>query len=82
MRANAVPLTRLAEGDRARVTELCGPYDSPAAHLVAVGVLPGAELELLQRYPALVLRIGNTEFAIDDALAARVWVQQTAGEAG
>ncbi|MSR06541.1 MAG: ferrous iron transport protein A [Gemmatimonadetes bacterium] len=81
MHADAVSLTRLAEGARGWVTELCGPYDSPMTHLVAVGVLPGAEVELVQRYPAFVLRIGNTEFAIDDALAARVRVRQTGGPA-
>ncbi|MBI2403138.1 MAG: FeoA domain-containing protein, partial [Gemmatimonadetes bacterium] len=43
-------------------------------HLVALGVLPGVEVTLLQRYPAFVMRIGHAEFAVDDELARRVHV--------
>ncbi|MBI4502502.1 MAG: ferrous iron transport protein A [Gemmatimonadetes bacterium] len=74
MPAETLPLTDLALGERACVTELSGFYDAPAAHLVAVGVLPGTELTLLQRYPAFVFRVGNTEFAVDEGLARRIRV--------
>jgi Fe2+ transport system protein FeoA len=44
-------------------------------HLVALGVLPGAELTLVQRFPAFVVRMGNAEFAVDRELAGRVYVR-------
>ena len=69
-----VPLTRLAEGKSAVVTALLRVEDGAAAHLVAVGVLPGAEIRLVQRYPSYIVEIGRTEFAVDEELAARIMV--------
>ena len=71
-----VPLTLLGEGARARVIRLDQPGTAGTAHLVALGVLPGAELTLLQRYPAFVVRVGHTEFAVDDQLARRIHVSE------
>jgi DtxR family Mn-dependent transcriptional regulator len=70
-----VPLTRLAEGRRAIVTELLHAADPAMARLVAVGVLPGAELTLVQRYPAFIFEVGHTEFAVDQELAGRIVVR-------
>lgn len=72
---NAVPLTLLAEGERVRVMALARVEDAATAHLFAAGVLPGAELTLLQRYPAFIFVIGHTEFAVDAELAGRIQVQ-------
>lgn len=69
-----VPLTLLGEGVRAKVVRLDEPGSQGTAHLVAFGVLPGVEVMLLQRYPAFVLRVGHTEFAVDDQLARRIHV--------
>jgi len=52
------------------------PGSPGTAHLVALGVLPGAVVTLLQRYPAFVVRIGHTEFAVDDQLARRIHVSR------
>ena len=71
-----VPLTLLGEGVRARVVRLDEPGSQGTAHLVALGVLPGVELTLLQRYPAFVMRMGHTEFAVDDELARRIHVSR------
>ncbi|MBI2073373.1 MAG: ferrous iron transport protein A [Gemmatimonadetes bacterium] len=69
-----LPVTLLGEGVRARVVRLDQPGSPGTAHLVALGVLPGVEVTLLQRYPAFVMRIGHTEFAVDDQLARRIHV--------
>ena len=69
-----VPLTLLGEGVRARVVRLDEPGSQGTAHLVALGGLPGVELTLLQRYPAFVMRMGHTEFAVDHELARRIHV--------
>ena len=71
-----VPLTLLGEGVRARVVRLDEPGSQGTAYLVALGVLPGVELTLLQRYPAFVMRMGHTEFAVDDQLARRIHVSR------
>lgn len=73
---DSVPLTTLAEGERGRVTCLQEPGSRPTGKLAAMGVLPGAELVLLQRYPAFVFRIGHSDFAVDTELAGRVRVRR------
>ena len=69
---DSVPLTALMEGERGRVTCLQEPGSAPTGKLAAMGVLPGAELLLLQRYPAFVFRIGYADFAVDTELAGRI----------
>lgn len=68
------PLTQWPEGSRVRVTGL-SRVDSPStAHLLALGVVPGVPLTLVQRYPAFVVRIGHAEVALDQELAGRIRV--------
>ena len=72
---DSVRLTALGEGARGRVTCLEDPAGAPAVKLAAMGVVPGAELELVQRFPAYVFRIGYGEFAVDQELAALIRVR-------
>jgi DtxR family transcriptional regulator, Mn-dependent transcriptional regulator len=70
----SIRLTQLETGQRGVVTCLEEPESRPTIKLAAMGVLPGARLSLVQRYPAWVFRIGYAELALDDELAARVRV--------
>jgi len=72
----SVPLPALREGERACVTCLQLPGGTAAQRLSALGVLPGEELELIQRFPAFVLRCGYAEIAIDEELADAVRVRR------
>lgn len=65
----------LEPGERARVLQLTGERSRDA--LAVFGLVPGAELELLQRTPAFVLRVGETELALDGEVAGRILVQRT-----
>ena len=71
-----VPLTVLREGECGCVTCLQLPDGPASAHLGALGVLPGVELELVQRFPAFVLRVGYAEIALDEVLAGGVRVRR------
>jgi len=68
-------LADLAEGEPARVSCLCDPASPAAIRLASAGVLPGAEITLVQRWPAFVLRLGFAELAIDRETAALVRVR-------
>lgn len=72
----SVPLPVLAEGERGRVTCLEDPAGPAGRKLAGLGVLPGVELELVQRFPAYVFRLGHSEFAVDAELAAHVRVRR------
>ncbi len=71
---DSVSLTALPVGQRACVTCLEQSGSAAAGRLGALGVLPGIELEVVQRFPAFVLRIGYAEIAIDEGLASVVRV--------
>lgn len=73
---DSVPLTALAEGEGARVTCLEEPGSQQARTLAALGILPGADLTLIQRAPVYVFRMAQTELALDAGLASRVRVRR------
>jgi len=72
----SVPLTSLAEGERGCITCLQDPGSASAAKVAALGALPGIELELVQRFPAFVFRIGYAEVAVDTELAESIRVRR------
>ena len=41
---------------------------------MALGIMPGATLQLLQRFPAYVVQLGYTQLAIDKETAASIMV--------
>ena len=43
--------------------------------LIAIGALPDIAVEVLQRRPSYVLRIGHATVAVDDAIASCVRVE-------
>jgi DtxR family transcriptional regulator, Mn-dependent transcriptional regulator len=67
-------LTELQPGERGCVSCLQSPASAAACRLAAMGVLPGAELRLVQRYPVFVFNIGHAQLAVDAELARHVRV--------
>ena len=43
--------------------------------LMAMGVLPGIALTLIQKFPSYVFQIGHSQFAIDKELASAIYVR-------
>jgi DtxR family Mn-dependent transcriptional regulator len=69
-------LTELAAGDVATVS--CLDADGGAmAKLASLGILPGARVRMVQRYPVYVFRLGWGEVAIDEGLASLVRVRRS-----
>lgn len=66
--------TSLRPGQEARIAYLC-TRDHPMIHkLAAIGILPGARIRLLQKWPSYVLQSEETEIAIEEDLASQVYV--------
>jgi ferrous iron transport protein A len=74
-RARTSTVAAMRPGDRGTVTALDTGDAAQARKLVALGVVPGCEVELERRAPAFVLRLGRTSLAIDEALARSVVVR-------
>jgi DtxR family Mn-dependent transcriptional regulator len=73
--SQAVPLPSLKPGQRAQVVELRSDNHGRLARLGALGLMPGSWIVVLQLKPALVLRTGETEVSLDDAVAGEILVR-------
>ena len=68
------PLADLAAGQKATVRRLAAGSPADLRKLLALGLLPGVELEVERRWPAIVLKLDCATVALDAALAAGVIV--------
>ncbi|MEZ5988631.1 MAG: FeoA family protein [Planctomycetota bacterium] len=75
-RTLSIPLTMLAKG-RSAVVEAIDDVDrEDLRKLLALGILPGDPVTMIRLWPAVVFRVGGTEFALDRRLADRIRVRE------
>lgn len=67
-------LTELKVGDEAVIGRINTTDDKILKKLMALGVLPGMKLVLLQKFPSYVIKVGNTRIAADDSIARSIVV--------
>ena len=66
-------LSSLSPGARATVRKVLGG-DARADRLAALGVTPGAPIEVLQTFPGVVFRCDETELAVEPGVASAILV--------
>lgn len=71
-----VPLTELKSGEAGEIAYLQSNDDTKMRKLMALGVLPGNRIELIQTFPSYIFRVGFSEFAIDTAMAREIIVRK------
>lgn len=71
----SLPLTDLAVGQKAKIAYLHTHPFNIVQKIIAMGLLPKKEIILVQKFPSYVLKIGKTQFAIDQAVAEKIFVQ-------
>ena len=69
----------LDRGETAEVVSLSGDA-SRNNTLTVFGLAPGSEIRLIQRQPAYVIRIGETELALDGEIAGEIVVKRSTSE--
>lgn len=74
----ASSLARLAPGQRGTIRRLAARAPGDLRKLLALGLLPGVELEVERRWPAVVLRLDYASVALDADLAEAVLVSADA----
>lgn len=67
-------LNQLLDASDGVVTGFNGLSDRAQRRLMAYGLVPGARFRLLQRRPAYILRVGQTELALESEIAESVYV--------
>jgi len=70
-----VRLPDLHPGQRGTIAYLYSEDQARLGKLLAMGVLPGAEIELQRRIPTFVFRVGFSQFAVDEQVASAVYVR-------
>lgn len=68
-------LAKLASGSSGIITRLEPTDDGALAKLIAMGILPGTRVVLIQRFPSYVFRAGRTEISVDQQLAEQILVE-------
>ncbi|HEX5042657.1 MAG TPA: FeoA family protein [Candidatus Polarisedimenticolaceae bacterium] len=68
------PLSRLRPGEDARVVHVAARETARLVKLSTMGLVPGAVVRLVQRKPAVVLEIGHTTLALDEAITSDIFV--------
>jgi DtxR family Mn-dependent transcriptional regulator len=71
-----VPLTELKAGEEGEIAYILTEDDKKMQKLMAMGVLPGNRINLIQAFPSYIFRVGFSEFAIDSAMAREIFVRR------
>jgi DtxR family Mn-dependent transcriptional regulator len=69
-------LDRLAPGQSGRIVYIVPRDPGRLVRLAGLGVVPGAVVQLQQKAPAAVLRVGETTLAVDPAIATEIYVRR------
>lgn len=72
--SGAVRLSDVGAGTKVRLLGFNGIDDNLLGRLTAYGLLPGVNIEVLQRFPAIILGVYEAELALETKLAAGIWV--------
>ena len=67
-------LASLRQGDTAYIERFAAPEH--ARKFLSLGILPGTSITVLKQFPAIILRVGYSEFAFDRKLASTVIVRR------
>lgn len=71
----ARPLSDLRSGESGTVISIESASESRLERLSLLGVAPGVRIQLQQRRPSFVLRVGFTELSVEKNIAREIMVQ-------
>lgn len=74
------PLSQLSQGQKGKVAYIYAPESDKLQKLMAMGILPGAPIILIQSFPSYVFQARQTQFAVDKDIADAIYVRLVEGE--
>ncbi len=72
-----VPLPRLAVGESGVIAYIVTGNHPQLHKLLSLGVVPGTTVHLHQRSPSHVIQVNQTQIALDDKVAEKIFVRKT-----
>jgi len=76
VRPLVIPASRLRPGETGRVAYIGTKDRRRLERLANLGILPGIEIQLLQRQPSFVVRVDETQWGLDSALMSEIYVRR------
>ncbi len=70
------PLSSMEVGQRARIVYMVPSYKKRWGQLHQIGVYPGNVIRLIQHKPSIVIEVGETTLALDDAICREIFVKR------
>lgn len=70
-----IPLKELKVGQSGRIAYITPRTTRRLSRLVSYGVIPGSEVKLNQRFPSYVIRIDQTDVALETEIAKEIFVR-------
>ncbi|MHB9154383.1 MAG: metal-dependent transcriptional regulator [Endomicrobiales bacterium] len=71
-----IPLDRLPVGEQGTITYIVTSQHPHLHKLLSMGMVPGAQIHLHQRSPSYVVKINETEIALDGKVAGQIYVRR------
>jgi DtxR family Mn-dependent transcriptional regulator len=75
------PLSDLEAGSKGRIAYITSKRHQRLQRLMAMGLIPGSTVKLIQRYPSFVIQVEETQIALDKELADEIHVRSEISEA-
>jgi len=76
VRSIIVPCSQLSVGESARIAYFCTTEHARMLKLSSLGLTPGSQIRLLQKWPSYVVQIDETEIALEEDVAHSICVRQ------
>jgi DtxR family Mn-dependent transcriptional regulator len=73
------PLTEIKSGQKGKVVYIQAEDHNMLKKLMAMGILPGRGITLIQKSPSFVFSIGRTQVAVDKEIASSIFVRTESG---
>ena len=69
------PLSQLSQGQKGKIAYVHASELNRLQKLMAMGIIPGTPITLIQRFPSYVFQVHQTQFAIDKEIADAIYVR-------
>jgi DtxR family Mn-dependent transcriptional regulator len=76
MKPLVLPLTELSPGEGGRIVFIAPKEHKRLDKLTSFGVVPGSVIKLHQKTPSFIIKIGETDLAIDEDIAKEIYVRK------
>ena len=71
-----VSLAEMEEGERGRIAYLLTRKLPRMHRLMSLGIVPGTEVEVLQKTPSIVIKVEDVKIALDNEVAGDIYVKK------